>query len=206
MLSQMAGASVAHATRSEATPGAAEEVAGSQREWASRAVAACRWFAGAQPGPGSWRTFSLAGPWPLLHPAVHGGARRKGSQTLISVPPLKGYRQKDYFIATQGPLAHTVEDFWRMVWEWKCHTVVMLTEVQEREQVRDARRPAPCGGLPRTHSTLGGPPPPTGPTPWQPSAAEATGTGEGARLETKEAPLLLSRDRPLAFALSRHFI
>ncbi|EOA99338.1 Receptor-type tyrosine-protein phosphatase epsilon, partial [Anas platyrhynchos] len=47
---------------------------------------------------------------------------------------LQGYRQKDYFIATQGPLPHTVEDFWRMVWEWKCHTIVMLTEVQEREQ------------------------------------------------------------------------
>lgn len=49
---------------------------------------------------------------------------------------MQGYRQKDYFIATQGPLAHTVEDFWRMVWEWRCHTIVMLTEVQEREQVR----------------------------------------------------------------------
>lgn len=57
-------------------------------------------------------------------------------------PHLQGYRQKDYFIATQGPLAHTVEDFWRMVWEWKCHTIVMLTEVQEREQVR-AARPSP---------------------------------------------------------------
>ncbi len=48
---------------------------------------------------------------------------------------LQGYRQKDYFIATQGPLAHTVDDFWRMVWEWKCHSIVMLTELQEREQV-----------------------------------------------------------------------
>lgn len=47
----------------------------------------------------------------------------------------QGYRQKDYFIATQGPLPHTVEDFWRMVWEWKCHSIVMLTELQEREQV-----------------------------------------------------------------------
>lgn len=47
----------------------------------------------------------------------------------------QGYRQKDYFIATQGPLTHTVEDFWRMVWEWKCHSIVMLTELQEREQV-----------------------------------------------------------------------
>lgn len=48
----------------------------------------------------------------------------------------QGYRQKDYFIATQGPLSHTVEDFWRMVWEWKCHSIVMLTELQEREQVQ----------------------------------------------------------------------
>lgn len=48
---------------------------------------------------------------------------------------LQGYRQKDYFIATQGPLAHTVDDFWRMVWEWKCHSIVMLTELQERDQV-----------------------------------------------------------------------
>lgn len=48
---------------------------------------------------------------------------------------LQGYRQKDYFIATQGPLSHTVEDFWRMVWEWRCHSIVMLTELKEREQV-----------------------------------------------------------------------
>ncbi|XP_060027040.1 receptor-type tyrosine-protein phosphatase epsilon isoform X3 [Erinaceus europaeus] len=52
----------------------------------------------------------------------------------INASFIDGYRQKDHFIATQGPLAHTVEDFWRMVWEWKCYTIVMLTEVQEREQ------------------------------------------------------------------------
>ncbi|XP_056881318.1 receptor-type tyrosine-protein phosphatase epsilon isoform X5 [Takifugu flavidus] len=47
---------------------------------------------------------------------------------------IDGYRQKDYYIATQGPLPHTVDDFWRMVWEWKCHSIVMLTQLQEREQ------------------------------------------------------------------------
>ncbi|XP_005794709.1 receptor-type tyrosine-protein phosphatase epsilon isoform X2 [Xiphophorus maculatus] len=52
----------------------------------------------------------------------------------INATFIDGYRQKDYFIATQGPLPHTVEDFWRMVWEWKCHSIVMLTELQEREQ------------------------------------------------------------------------
>lgn len=60
---------------------------------------------------------------------------------------MQGYRQKDHFIATQGPLAHTVEDFWRMVWEWRCHTVVMLTEVQEREQVSSWDQGAARGGL-----------------------------------------------------------
>uniref|UniRef100_A0AAY5F108 protein-tyrosine-phosphatase n=1 Tax=Electrophorus electricus TaxID=8005 RepID=A0AAY5F108_ELEEL len=52
----------------------------------------------------------------------------------INASFIDGYRQKDYFIATQGPLPHTVDDFWRMVWEWKCHSIVMLTELQEREQ------------------------------------------------------------------------
>uniref|UniRef100_A0AAR2IPD3 Receptor-type tyrosine-protein phosphatase epsilon n=1 Tax=Pygocentrus nattereri TaxID=42514 RepID=A0AAR2IPD3_PYGNA len=52
----------------------------------------------------------------------------------INASFIDGYRQKDYFIATQGPLAHTVQDFWRMVWEWKCHSIVILTELKEREQ------------------------------------------------------------------------
>uniref|UniRef100_A0A673M5R6 Receptor-type tyrosine-protein phosphatase epsilon n=1 Tax=Sinocyclocheilus rhinocerous TaxID=307959 RepID=A0A673M5R6_9TELE len=52
----------------------------------------------------------------------------------INASFIDGYRQKDYFIATQGPLVHTVDDFWRMVWEWKCHSIVMLTELQERDQ------------------------------------------------------------------------
>uniref|UniRef100_A0A3Q3LY12 Receptor-type tyrosine-protein phosphatase epsilon n=1 Tax=Labrus bergylta TaxID=56723 RepID=A0A3Q3LY12_9LABR len=52
----------------------------------------------------------------------------------INASFIDGYRQKDYFIATQGPLSHSVEDFWRMVWEWRCHSIVMLTELKEREQ------------------------------------------------------------------------
>ncbi|XP_051968090.1 receptor-type tyrosine-protein phosphatase epsilon-like isoform X2 [Xyrauchen texanus] len=52
----------------------------------------------------------------------------------INASFIDGYRQKDYYIATQGPLSHTVDDFWRMVWEWKCHSIVMLTELHERDQ------------------------------------------------------------------------
>ncbi|XP_010792616.1 receptor-type tyrosine-protein phosphatase alpha-like [Notothenia coriiceps] len=46
-----------------------------------------------------------------------------------------GYRQKDSYIASQGPLQHTTEDFWRMIWEWRSCSIVMLTELEERGQV-----------------------------------------------------------------------
>uniref|UniRef100_A0A8C5MMC0 Receptor-type tyrosine-protein phosphatase n=1 Tax=Leptobrachium leishanense TaxID=445787 RepID=A0A8C5MMC0_9ANUR len=47
---------------------------------------------------------------------------------------IDGYRQKDSYIASQGPLRHTNEDFWRMIWEWKSCSIVMLTELEERGQ------------------------------------------------------------------------
>ena len=32
-------------------------------------------------------------------------------------PHLPAHRQQKAYIATQGPLAETTEDFWRMLWE-----------------------------------------------------------------------------------------
>ncbi|CAJ0952696.1 unnamed protein product [Ranitomeya imitator] len=52
---------------------------------------------------------------------------------------IDGYRQKDSYIASQGPLRHTMEDFWRMIWEWKSCSIVMLTELEERGQEKCAQ-------------------------------------------------------------------
>ncbi|XP_069833306.1 receptor-type tyrosine-protein phosphatase alpha isoform X1 [Dendropsophus ebraccatus] len=52
---------------------------------------------------------------------------------------IDGYRQKDSYIASQGPLRHTIEDFWRMIWEWKSCSIVMLTELEERGQEKCAQ-------------------------------------------------------------------
>lgn len=57
------------------------------------------------------------------------------SLPVISSIWLQGYRQKDSYMASQGPLQHTIEDFWRMIWEWRSCSIVMLTELEERGQV-----------------------------------------------------------------------
>ena len=48
---------------------------------------------------------------------------------------IQGYRQKDAYIATQGPLDHTIHDFWRMVWTTQSASIVMLTRLEEKGQV-----------------------------------------------------------------------
>ncbi|XP_078574737.1 receptor-type tyrosine-protein phosphatase S-like isoform X4 [Branchiostoma floridae x Branchiostoma japonicum] len=50
----------------------------------------------------------------------------------INAAFVDGYREKDAYIATQGPLPNTVTDFWKMVWEWKSCSIIMLTELEER--------------------------------------------------------------------------
>lgn len=52
---------------------------------------------------------------------------------------IDGYRQKDSYMACQGPLQHTIEDFWRMIWEWRSCSIVMLTELEERGQEKCAQ-------------------------------------------------------------------
>ncbi|XP_017756483.1 PREDICTED: tyrosine-protein phosphatase non-receptor type 7-like [Eufriesea mexicana] len=55
----------------------------------------------------------------------------------INANYIRGYDGKDArYIATQGPLAHTVGDFWKMVWAEKVPVVVMITKLHEAAKTK----------------------------------------------------------------------
>ncbi|XP_054087931.1 tyrosine-protein phosphatase non-receptor type 9 isoform X1 [Zeugodacus cucurbitae] len=61
---------------------------------------------------------------------------REEGEDYINANFVDGYKQKNAYISTQGPLPKTSQDFWRMIWEQHCLVVVMTTRVMERGRVK----------------------------------------------------------------------
>lgn len=49
-------------------------------------------------------------------------------RNLLFYPP-QSYKQPSAFIVTQHPLPNTVKDFWRLVLDYHCTSIVMLNDV-----------------------------------------------------------------------------
>ncbi|KAL4006001.1 hypothetical protein ACER0C_005714 [Sarotherodon galilaeus] len=55
--------------------------------------------------------------------------------TYINANYLKGYGGEERaYIATQGPTVNTVGDFWRMVWQERTPIIVMITNLEEKNE------------------------------------------------------------------------
>lgn len=76
--------------------------------------------------------------------------RRGVEEEYINANYLCGYGGKPRaYIATQGPLAHTVADFWAMVWQERAPAIVMITNLIEDAKVKCERY------LPEVRGTYG---------------------------------------------------
>eukprot|EP00731_Ephydatia_muelleri_P018724 Em0011g764a len=58
-------------------------------------------------------------------------AQDSTNSTYINASRIQGYKLSCIYIATQGPLSNTVNDFWKMIMEQQCKTIVMLCELME---------------------------------------------------------------------------
>lgn len=74
------------------------------------------------------------GVLPNLHSRVKiNGHSNEPVEGYINANYIRGYNgMPGVYIATQGPLKHTVNDFWRMIWQEKSTTIVMITKLQEK--------------------------------------------------------------------------
>ncbi|CAF1340206.1 unnamed protein product, partial [Adineta ricciae] len=72
------------------------------------------------------------GPW--CQTAVHltGAAHRFNDY--INANHIKGYDNKKWYIACQGPLKDTCEDFWDMIYQFRVRKIIMLTHCDQRTQ------------------------------------------------------------------------
>jgi protein tyrosine phosphatase len=52
---------------------------------------------------------------------------------------IQGYSHPKKFIATQGPLNHTTSDFWHMIWQYRVHAIIMLTNLIENSMEKCAQ-------------------------------------------------------------------
>ena len=72
-----------------------------------------------------------------IKPYIHNKILINTTNKYINASPINIIKNK-YFIATQGPLKHTIEDFWTMIDEYNCKVIVMICNLIEDKKEKCA--------------------------------------------------------------------
>ncbi|KAL3051374.1 hypothetical protein OYC64_001598 [Pagothenia borchgrevinki] len=91
--------------------------------------------------PYDWCRVKLATPNP------------NGNSDYINASYMPGYNSSKDYIACQGPLPTTVNDFWRMIWEQRVRGIVMVTNCTEGGRTK-CERYWPADSTPVPHGEL----------------------------------------------------
>lgn len=70
---------------------------------------------------------------------LDSNSKTNDSNDYIHANFVDGYKQKNAYISTQGPLDETIPDFWRMIWEQCVLVIVMTTKVIEQNRIKCAQ-------------------------------------------------------------------
>ncbi|XP_033737460.1 receptor-type tyrosine-protein phosphatase epsilon-like [Pecten maximus] len=65
-------------------------------------------------------------------PYDHSRVQLSGSQRYINANFIKNLEKTNAYVATQGPKANTIGDFWKMVWQLETGRIVMLAQCVEQ--------------------------------------------------------------------------
>ena len=61
---------------------------------------------------------------------VHNNLKINTEKKYINASPINIIND-NYFIATQGPMPNTIEDFWTMIEQYNCNIIIMLCKLKE---------------------------------------------------------------------------
>lgn len=74
-------------------------------------------------------------PNPETRVILRSPEEETGPDRYINANYIRGYKGVPRaYIATQGPMLHTVGDFWDMVWQERSHIIVMVTRLKENNE------------------------------------------------------------------------
>jgi len=74
--------------------------------------------------------------WPYDHTRVKISECRKGDCDYVNASYVQAEGCNKTYIATQGPLPATYEDFWKVIWEQNSRVIVMLTKEEEAGRIQ----------------------------------------------------------------------
>ncbi|MEE6480594.1 hypothetical protein FKM82_012616 [Ascaphus truei] len=87
------------------------------------------------PSHGTKNRYKTILPNPVSRVCLKPKNAKDALSTYINANFIKGYRGAEKsFIATQGPMINTVNDFWQMVWQEDVPVIVMITKLKEKNE------------------------------------------------------------------------